>query len=192
MIDFTNYQSKPINPEMKRPAVYLAGTFWRGSPMEEAARWIIKEVLPDVWTEYPSLHFYIIGKGSREILNDIHDKRISILGEVLSVLPYLCNVDIAMVPLKFESGTRFKILEAGACGIPIVSTTLGAEGLPVKHRENIFIADTPSEFSNSIKKLLENKEEARTIAEKCKRLIENQYSLSTGRIEAEKILNFLI
>ena len=55
-----------------------------------------------------------------------------------------------IVPLLFESGTRFKILEAGALGKPVVSTTLGAEGLPVHHEEHVFIADTKQSFADAV------------------------------------------
>ncbi len=192
VIDLENYKEKPVNDRIKRPAVYLAGTFGKDSPMDEAARWTIEKVMPNIWSEYPDLHFYILGNGSKRILKDIKDSRISILGRVPSVLPYLCNVDIALVPLKFESGTRFKILEAAACDIPIVSTTLGAEGIPVIHGENILIADMPSDFADSIIWLLKNNDKARELSSKCRKMIEQKYSLTAAKKEAEKIIKYLL
>jgi len=188
VIDLENYKRRPNSKEMKRPALYLAGSFFEGSPMEEAARWTIEEIMPEIWAEYPNIHFYILGAGSKRVLKDVKDNRISVLGKVPSVLPYLCNVDIALVPLKFESGTRFKILEAAACGIPIVSTTLGAEGIPVSHEKNIIIADTSFEFVRSIKLLLKDKEKAKSISSNCRKLIEQNYSLLKAQKEAEVII----
>jgi glycosyltransferase involved in cell wall biosynthesis len=191
VIDLENYKQRPANKGMKRPAVYMAGSFWEGSPMEEAARWTFERVMPNVWAEFPDLHFYILGNRSKEVLKDIQDKRVSILGRVTSVLPYLCNGDVALVPLKFESGTRFKILEAGACGIPIVSTTLGAEGIPVTHREDILIADTPSEFAGAIKSLLMNGGKARTLSSNLRKMIERKYSITAAREQAGEIIAYL-
>jgi glycosyltransferase involved in cell wall biosynthesis len=192
VVDLNNYDEKPVNMAMKRPSLYLAGTFWKGSPMEEAARWMIEKVMPIIWNNYPGLQFYILGNNSEETLKDIRDGRVSVLGTVDSVLPYLCNVDVVVVPLKFESGTRFKILEAAACGIPIVSTTLGAEGIPVVHGRDIMIADTPEDFAASIAWILMNKEKARELAGNCRKLIEEKYGLKAARKEAEEILRHLI
>lgn len=191
VIDVDNYKEKPVNKEIKRPSVYLAGTFGKNSPMEEAALWMTDRVMPILWKDLPDLHFYIVGSGSKETLAAVVDERISILGRVDSVLPYLCNVDVATVPLKFESGTRFKILEAAACNIPIVSTTLGAEGLNVTHGKNILIVDTPEEFAASIKELLSDKEKAKLLADNCRRLVLNDYSIATAESEAQTIIEYL-
>jgi glycosyltransferase involved in cell wall biosynthesis len=192
VIDFEKYREVHMNKKIKKPCVYLAGSFGYGSPMEDAARWTIEKVMPSVWAEFPDVHFYILGKGSKEVLKDVGDRRVSVLGRVPSVLPYLCSVDIALVPLKFESGTRFKILEAGACGIPIVSTTLGAEGIPVVDKENILIADTPSDFADSIKWLLKNQDKARELSSNCREMVAKNYSISKAREEAKRILEYLI
>ncbi|MCK4733174.1 MAG: glycosyltransferase, partial [Methanophagales archaeon] len=177
VIDVETYQQTPPPvDDLKKPCLYLAGTFWPQSPMEDAARWVIAEVLPLVRQQIPNIHFYIIGNGSDQILSDIKDPNITITGKLPSVLPHLCHADVALVPLKFESGTRFKILEAGACKIPIVSTTLGAEGLSVEHEKHILIADTPESFANAIINLLTNPELCEKLSESCYELIEERYS----------------
>jgi glycosyltransferase involved in cell wall biosynthesis len=65
-------------------------------------------------------------------------------------LPYIARSHVVIVPLLFESGTRFKILEAGALKKPLVSTTLGAEGLPVFNEEHILVGDTSQSFANAV------------------------------------------
>ena len=123
---------------------------------------------------------------------DINDPNITITGKLPSVLPYLCHADVALVPLKFESGTRFKILEAGACKIPMVSTALGVEGLSVEHEKHILIADTPESFANAIINLLTNPELCEKLSESCYELIEERYSIDAAVKEAKKILNMLV
>lgn len=193
VVDVEAYKSIPLESQgFLHPCIYLAGTFWPGSPMEEAARWTIREVLPLVKWKIPTIHFYIIGKGSDTTLSDIHNSDITITGQLDSVLPYLGHADVALVPLKFESGTRFKILEAGACGIPVVSTTLGAEGLPVTHGKDILIADDPETFANAIIQLILDRSFALNIAENLKELVADNFGISKQVDEAKEIVDYLL
>jgi len=193
VIDLSTYASPPPPPaDFKKPCIYLAGTFYAASsPMVRAARWVINEILPLIQQEIPEVHFYIIGNGANHMLADIKRPDISITGKVKSVLPYLCHADVALVPLMFESGTRFKILEAGACGIPIVSTTLGAEGLPAVHGENILIADDAKSFAQAAIRLIQDKPFAKEIAMNCKRIVQEGFSVESLTQEAVEILNYL-
>jgi glycosyltransferase involved in cell wall biosynthesis len=159
--------------------------------MEQAARWILDEVLPEVLKVFPDLHFYIVGKGSKEVLQDVRKPQVTITGMLPSVLPYLCHADVALVPLKFESGTRFKILEAAACVVPIVSTTLGAEGIPVEDGKHILIADEADAFVEAIVQLINDKSFAHGIAKNCYGLVKKDYSIEALTIEAEAILERL-
>lgn len=192
VLDLNAYSIKqqPLK-NFKKPCIYLAGTFWKGSPMEHAARWVINDVLPIIIKTIPNIHFYIVGTGSAKILADIKEPNITVTGKLDSVLPYLCNVNVALVPLKFESGTRFKILEAGACGIPIVSTTLGAEGIPVTDGYDILIADEADKFAESIVKLITDKELSNKLSKNCKNLIQNKYSVEALIEEAKEIIEYL-
>ncbi len=81
-----------------------------------------------------------------------------------------------------------KILEAAACKTPMVSTTLGAEGIPVKHGEHILIADTSEDFAAAIVKLIKDKPYASMIAENSFQLIDKEYGLAQLTREAEHIL----
>ena len=193
VIDIESYENKAEPPEsFKNPSIYLAGTFGHyNSPMDSAARWFINEVFPKVLSRHPNLHFYIIGRESDKGFGHLNSPNITVTGKLESVLPYLCNTDIALVPLKFESGTRFKILEAGACKIPIVSTTLGAEGIPVITEKHILIADAPEEFADAIIKLLDDRPMANQLAENCYNLVKDRFSVAALENEAKNILEFM-
>lgn len=187
--DYANVQSRPH--DIKSPSVYLAGSYWPNSPMSLATRWLINNVMPLVRAKYPTVTLYIIGRGSDEEFGAIADVHTVVKGRVLSVLPYLCHADIALVPLHFESGTRFKILEAGACSIPIVSTALGAEGLPLVNGRDILIADDPQSFADAIVKLLQDPGYASELASSCHRLISRDFGLPALKADAESILEYL-
>jgi glycosyltransferase involved in cell wall biosynthesis len=192
VIDIDSYQQVPAKrPDFHQPSIYLAGTFGPDSPMDDAARWIINQVLPLIRRQIPNIHFYIIGNGSDTTLSDIQDSQITITGKLDSVLPYLCHVNVALVPLRFESGTRFKILEAGACKVPVVSTTLGAEGIPVTHGHNILIADQPEDFARAVIKVIEDPSFARQMSDNLHSLIREKYSVDSLVHEGAKIIEYL-
>lgn len=192
VIDVDMYSDKPKPPVyFPKPAIYLAGTFWKNSPMEQAARWVITEIFPYVLRKFPEAHLYIIGKNSDKVLHDFNESNIVITGKLDSVLPYLCNADVALVPLKFESGTRFKILEAGACGVPIVSTILGAEGIPVENRKHLLIADSSQHFAESIIEILKDELLSKHLALNCQKLIESSYSIDSLMREGFEIFKTL-
>jgi len=192
VIDLDVYKKMPLAPiDFKKPCIYLAGTFWFNSPMEDAARWTIDEVLPYLRQKIPNLHFYIVGNDSDRVLKDIQSPNITITGQLESVLPYLRHASMALVPLRFESGTRFKILEAGACGIPVVSTTLGAEGIAVTDGQDILIADEPKQFADAIFKIIDNPAFAESLGSNLKKLVSDRYSIETLAQEGQQILDYV-
>jgi glycosyltransferase involved in cell wall biosynthesis len=193
VIDLASYSSPPLPPTaFRRPTVYLAGTFWPQSPMEQAARWLLDEIWSLVRCEVPNAHLYIVGSGSQKVLADIDDPSVTVTGKLPSVLQYLCNADVALVPLKFESGTRFKILEAGACAIPVVSTTLGAEGIPTTSGHDILIADTPEYFAKAIISVINDRQLAESLGVNLKELVSRYYSVDALAIEGQAILDHLL
>ncbi len=193
VIDMESYASPPAPPaNFKSPSVYLAGSFGHyNSPMDTAARWVLNSIFPKILQHHPNTHFYIVGRNSDAGFGHLNSGNITATGRLESVLPYLCNVDVALVPLKFESGTRFKILEAGACKVPLVSTTLGAEGIPVVDGEHILIADEADDFADAVVKLLDDKVLATRLAANCHALIANSFSVDALIVEAKNILEYL-
>jgi glycosyltransferase involved in cell wall biosynthesis len=192
VIDVDDYKAVPPAPAcFRRPALCLAGTFWPGSPMEDASRWLIDHVLPLVKRSVPQVHLYVIGRGSDRVLADVRDQAVTVTGRVNSVLPFLFHCDASLVPLRFESGTRFKILEAGACRKPVVSTTLGAEGLPVEHGESIMLADSVEGFAEAIIRVLLDRDLAERLGGNLGRVVERQFSIDALARQASAVLEYL-
>jgi glycosyltransferase involved in cell wall biosynthesis len=193
VIDVDSYRQPPPAPDdFSKPAIFLAGSFGRAhSPMDMAARWMLEEVFPLLRERIPGVHFYIVGNNSDRSFGHLNGPNTTATGRLESVLPYLCHANVALVPLKYESGTRFKILEAGACSVPLVSTTLGAEGIPVIDGEHILIADDASGFASAILRLLEDKELANMLAANCNRLVCKQFSVDALAKDASRILEYL-
>ena len=190
VLDLETYNNIPAPVEgLKKPCCYLAGTFGHAhSPMDRAAKWMIEEILPLIRKKVPDIHLYLVGKDSEVLWGQLQDPGITVTGKVVSVLPYLCHVDVVVVPLQFESGTRFKIMEAGACCVPIVSTTLGAEGIPVTDKRDILLADTPADFAEAVVNLLKDRRLAGQLAHNCQELVRQHYSVDYLAREAVSIL----
>jgi polysaccharide biosynthesis protein PslH len=192
-IDLATYRDKAAPPAgFTHPALCLAGTFGGPhSPMHEAARWTIEQVLPRVRERVPEAHLFLIGNGSDRQFGSLGAPGVIATGKLASALPYLQNADISLVPLKFESGTRFKILEAGACGVPVVTTTLGAEGLPVVDGRHVLIADEPGAFADAVVRVLQDGELARHLAANCRELVARHFTVDSLAEQAREILSNL-
>ena len=190
-IDMAFYQQPSLPPKpFHQPAVILSGSFGKAtSPMNRAADWVLQSIWPLVLKDIPQAHLYIVGNHSDVSYAHIQHPNITIAGRVPSILPYLQHANAAITPLQFESGTRFKILEAGACHLPMISTTLGAEGLDVKHGEEILLADEAEDFARQIVYILNNPEAGKRMAQKCFDFVTKDFSLNALTQHAERILS---
>lgn len=186
VIDLSEYKSTKINKEPF--LIHFAGSFGVNSPTDQAIRWFIHNVFPKLVRKNPQCRLEVVGKGSTFALSDIQDARISIVGEVESVVPYLLRSQVVIVPLFFESGTRYKILEAGATKNAVVSTTLGAEGIEVTPFKDILISDDPQDFAKQILYILNNPRQQKTLGNNLHQLVVDKYSLTKQRSEAKVIL----
>lgn len=176
-----------------QPAVILSGSFGKStSPMNRAADWVLADIWPRVLKQIPNAHLYIVGNYSDVAYANLQDTSITVAGRVPSILPYLKHATVAITPLQFESGTRFKILEAGACHLPMVSTTLGAEGLAVRHEEDILIADTSEAFAQAIVRVIQDRSLAEKIAQNNYALVKNGFGIDALVAHAKNILQRVV
>ena len=116
------------------------------------------------------------------------DPKIKVTGTVPDVRPYIWSSKLCIVPLRIGGGTRLKIYEAMAAGCPVVSTTVGAEGLSVSHPEEIRLADTPEQFACECIRLLQSEEERRKLAEAAYRVVRERFSWDIMAAEFETML----
>jgi sugar transferase (PEP-CTERM/EpsH1 system associated) len=135
-------------------------------PNEEGIRWFVEHVFEAVRARHSNATLTIVGRAPSDKLRRLADrtKGVSVTGAVPDVRPYLARAGISVVPLRVGGGTRIKIYEAMAMGVPVVSTTIGAEGLPIKHAQHLLIADTAAEQVESIARLMSNPLEAQNLS----------------------------
>jgi glycosyltransferase involved in cell wall biosynthesis len=123
-------------------------------PNQQAVRWFIDTILPRVRLEVPAARFIVAGAAPPAWLTASRDPHIQITGIVADMRRYLARATVVVAPLLVGGGTRVKILEACAVARPVVSTTLGAEGLSLRHGESILLADDSVGFASQIVRLL--------------------------------------
>src|SRR5207237_5629449 len=128
--------------------------------------------------ERPECSLAIVGRSPDAAIQELAEKdhRIRVTGTVADVRPYLWGSAVSIVPLRIGGGTRLKIYEAMAARVPVVSTTVGAEGLTVQPPGDIRIADQPEDFAARSIELLENADERTRLANAAWEMVNSQFS----------------
>ena len=146
-------------------------------PNQKAIKWFVEEIWKDVLTKVPNAKFYIAGRDIPDWIFQYHQKNnIEVIGEVPSAIDFMNSKSIMVVPLKSGSGMRIKIVEGMALGKPIVSTSIGAEGIEYTHDKNILIADSKQSFVKELVTLLQNQEKQAQIGQEAIQLVHKRYS----------------
>ena len=162
-------------------------------PNISAVRHFKKKIWPLLRERVPDLTWRIAGKNPDAIAGLINgDPRVHVTGPMEDAIATLASAKIAVVPLLAGSGTRFKILEAWAAGTPVISTHLGAEGLPYTAGEHLLICDEPSEFAEAVAFLLDAPEARAQLAEAGRRMYETRYTWDVAWDSLEHELSALI
>jgi glycosyltransferase involved in cell wall biosynthesis len=132
----------------------------------------------------------IVGRSPVPAVRDLaqRDPLITVTGTVPDIRPYLWGAKAAIVPLRIGGGTRLKIYEAMAARTPVVSTTIGAEGLEVRDGENIYLADTPEAFAMRCVELLESPAERDRLSAAARRMVAERFSWESVAEQFERIL----
>ncbi|MBK8712923.1 MAG: glycosyltransferase [Niastella sp.] len=144
-------------------------------PNQQAVAWFITKIFPLILTKHPQLIFTIAGKHADKLMLDAHPN-IRVVANPEDMRPYFRAASIYIVPLQLGGGTRLKILEAAAMGLPVVSTHRGAEGLENLDSSNILLADDEQEFARAIQVLIENKEMRESLASNLNAWVNEWYS----------------
>lgn len=160
-------------------------------PNDEAVRYFIKSILPRIHDHLPKATLTIIGAGPSRMLVDTvkQTKGVHLAGFAPNIEPYYTNAQLSVVPLRIGGGTRIKILESLAKKVPVVSTSIGAEGLNLVDHEHILIADEPREFADACIKLLKNQDIREKIALSAFRRILSLYSPRKLQTRVRAIVN---
>lgn len=139
----------------------------------DAMVWFLQEIYPRIQARIPDIHLVITGDHANLPLPTVDN--VTLTGFVEDVRPLIASSGLGLAPLRVGGGTRLKILEAMALRTPVVATSKGAEGLDVRHGEQLLIADTAEAFAEAVICLSENVELRRQLADKAYQVVREKY-----------------
>jgi polysaccharide biosynthesis protein PslH len=159
---------RPSGTVMPKPfnIVFTGSMDWL--PNEDAMRYFTEQILPIIKKEIPEVTLTVVGRNPYPGLLELseRDPAIDVTGRVDDVRPYIDAAAAYIVPLRIGGGTRLKIYEAMAMEKPLVSTTVGAEGLPVQNDEELILADTPEAFAAAVVRVLQDRALAQSLGQR--------------------------
>lgn len=170
---------QPIKPVAQPHRITALGVmFW--PPNAEGVLWFVQEIWPRIHAKQPQLTFTVVGKNPPEYLMQLHGVNgIEVLGFVPEVEAILAETAVFVVPLRAGGGMRVKILDTWSWGLPIVSTSIGAEGIDICEGKNILIADQPEAFSTAILRAVTDHGLNQQLRQNGRRWVEEKYDWKT-------------
>ncbi|NDJ77233.1 MAG: glycosyltransferase, partial [Chloroflexi bacterium] len=177
----------------RRTAIYMGD--YKYFPNTDAVLYFAENILPLVVQAHPEFQLVLLGKDAPPEIMALHDDpdtNVTVAGLVEDTRPYLRGSAMFVCPLRSGSGTRFKLMEALACGCPVISTTVGAEGLDAVDGEHMLLRDSPRAFADAIIDLLENPALGAQLAENGRRWVVQHHAWSRSAALLRKAYDKLI
>lgn len=161
-------------------------------PNDDALSFFLEDIYPQLERligQTKTLRCWVVGPGASDRHLAREREGVSFLGRVESLKPYYEAADIAVVPIRFGGGTRIKIIEAFSFGVPVVATTIGAEGLGVRNGRELLLADDPEQFAKACLSVLSGGGSTLEMVDRAKDLVSANYSaVAVQRALQERIL----
>jgi glycosyltransferase involved in cell wall biosynthesis len=176
-LDLSDYFSYPITTNAIEQIAFIGGLDWL--PNQEGLEWFLTKVWNKILYYHPKAELHIAGRNCNVNLEKIisSTKNTKFYGEVTSSKDFLSAHSILIVPLFSGSGIRVKIIEGMAMGKAIVTTSIGAEGIPIENKKNAIIADTVEDFADAINLLINNPDMIYPMGNNARDLVKRYFSL---------------
>jgi glycosyltransferase involved in cell wall biosynthesis len=185
-VDTEYFAPAPSDPE-SRTLVFTGSMDWL--PNEDGMTYFCREILPKIRQAEPEATLSIIGRTPTPAVRKLADiPGVDVTGRVDDVRPHIARGAVYVVPLRIGGGTRLKIFEAMSMAKAVVSTTVGAEGLPVTSGRDIEIADEPSRFAHAVVHLIRDSAARRALEAAARRLVVERYDWSAVALDFEEAL----
>jgi glycosyltransferase involved in cell wall biosynthesis len=156
-------------------------------PNVEAVRWFATDVLPHIRRTIPAAEFRVVGRHSESVRPLGALPGVTIVGDVDSLQPELQRTDASVVPIRSGAGTRLKVVEAMANRLPIVSTTIGCEGIDVTDREHLLVADDAESFAAACVEIVTDADVRAALIERAEERYLEHYQWSSIRADVARL-----
>lgn len=173
--------------EERKDLVFI-GNF-KHNPNEDAALFMVNEVLPLIHRELPDVKLYLVGNAPTPAVEKLVGPKVIVTGFVPEIIPYMQDGRVCVVPLRYGAGLKGKVGQAMAAGIPQVSTSIGAEGMGLTHGRDILIADRPADFAREVIRLYTDEGLQRSIVENARALVAEQYGFENAKRYWEEVFD---
>ena len=171
-VDLEHVQFRGHRPE-GGPIIFVGGMGW--APNVDAATILAQKIMPIVWGSHPDVELLLVGKDPVPEVQRLAGHQVRVTGAVPDIGPYLERASLTIVPLRSGGGTRLKILEAMGSGVPVLSTTVGAEGLGLSDGRDAVIRDSVAELGAAAVELIRNPRQAAEIARAARQRVEQDF-----------------
>jgi sugar transferase (PEP-CTERM/EpsH1 system associated) len=183
----TDYFTPPAAAPERAHMVFTGSMDWL--PNEDGMTYFCREILPKIRQAEAGATLSIIGRAPTPAVRKLAEiPGVEVTGRVDDVRPHIARGSVYIVPLRIGGGTRLKIFEAMSMGKAVVSTTIGAEGLPVTNGRDIEIADDPSGFAQAVIRLIRDTDTRRSIETAARQLVVEKYDWSAVAEDFERAL----
>ena len=189
----TEYFAPSVSQLIRNPKSLIPSLIFTGSmdwlPNEDAMLFFCRDILPQIRAEVPDARLSIVGRAPTPAVQQLGDQAgVRVTGRVDDVRPYMREAAVYVVPLRIGGGTRLKIFEAMAMGKAVVSTAVGAEGLPVVDGRHVLLADEPAAFARAVIDLLRDAPRRDEFETAARALVVEKYDWSAVAGELEEAL----
>ncbi len=171
-VDLGYFRPAPYRPVPDR-LVFMGVVRYR--PNADAVRLLAREIVPEIARRRPAVELEVVGQNVPGHIAALGGRHVRFTGSVPDVRPHLADAAVAVIPLRTGSGTRLKALEAFAMARPVVSTSLGMEGIEAEPGRHYLRADDPAEFADAVARLLEDPGLAEELGRAGRALVEERY-----------------
>ena len=158
----------------ERPTLSFVGAL-DYEPNTDAVEWFVSSVYPLIRARVPDVQFRVVGRGAECVSVDRRTPGLVFTGPVEDLDAELALTDVSVVPIRLGAGTRLKVVEAMAAHLPLVTTTVGCEGIDLMHRDEALIADDPRRFADACLRLMSEGALRQRLADNAAALFERRY-----------------
>ncbi|WP_340679171.1 TIGR03087 family PEP-CTERM/XrtA system glycosyltransferase [Paraglaciecola sp.] len=187
-LDTSTFYPPPSSRERQSPRLLFAGVM-DYAPNVDAVMWFINQVWPSVIEKWPQATFCIAGMDPVDKIKKLHGlSGIEITGFVEDIKPYFDNANIFVAPFRLARGVQNKVLQAFACGLPVIATPMGAEGVKCRDKQDILTASTPAEFIDCLNILMTDENKYIEISRNALTIIEDHYAWDSVLAPLQKLV----
>ncbi len=158
-------------------------------PNVDAVRYFVKEIFSHIKSQLPDVYFYVIGSKPPKEVMDLAADSIMVVGYVKDLAEYLDSIRLTVAPLRYGAGVKGKIITSLSYGVPVVTTSIGAEGMGLVNNEDVLVEDSPEKFASSVVKLYSDMELWNRLSEKGLETVRKKYSTEIAK---RKLGNLLV